>query len=154
MQSLNYISSSETALQLHYADKSYVCSMDLVTFIEYCAHIYGTSIENNKRICQMVTRSTQNLPICFSIERNIAFLPTKSLKNTKCVLINCNRIQSLLQLTTKTCRVFFCDDTYADIECSKTTLSMQMARVQQIHSFFSRDVSPIMKLKAEHVIIS
>lgn len=153
MKELNCVSNKNSVLLLKYSDITYACSMTMVAFVEYCCTTYGTSISNNRKMCRNILDASQNLPICFSIVHDIIFLPTKSIRNENCVLINSNRIQSILPLSSKTSRVCFCDDTHIDIQCSKTTILMQIARAQQIRSFFARKISPIMKLKANHVII-
>lgn len=153
MKEINYVYSMGESVYICYEDQIVMCKMDMVSFVEYCCRYYGTSIINNREICKMILSDSQNLPIFFSHRNDLIFLPTKSIHNPNCVLVNSNRIHSLKTIDSKTCRIYFCDDTYTDLNCSKVTLSNQMARAMQIRSFFGRNVSPIMKLRQENVII-
>lgn len=153
MKEINYMYSMGESVFINYEDQVIMCKMNMVSFIEYCCRNYGSSISNSKEICKMILNDSQNLPILFSLRNDLIFLPTKAINNPKCILINSSRIQSLKSIDSKTCRVYFCDDTYADLNCSKTTVSNQIARAMQIRSFFGRNMSPIMKLRQENVII-
>ncbi|MBE6114581.1 MAG: hypothetical protein E7191_05825 [Erysipelotrichaceae bacterium] len=153
MDQVNYVYQRDGSIYIGREAHEYSFSMDLVSFIEYCCQVYGTSLLNNKMNCKYILQESQNFPIIFSLLNDIIFLPTKSIHNKECMLVNSRAIQSVTVLTSTTCKVTFSDNTDMDLNCSKTTLLKQIARAHQIRSYFKRNISPIEKLIEEHGII-
>lgn len=153
MDRVNYVYQRDALVYIVSEEHEYQCSLDLVSFIEYCCQVYGTTLMNNRMNCKYILQETQNFPIIFSLVNDIIFLPTKSIHNKQCMLVNSRTIQNITVLTTTTCKVYFNDNSSVDLNCSKTTLLKQIARAHQIRSYFKRNISPIEKLIEEHGII-
>ena len=147
MHRVDYIYQEDSNVHVIGSNYDECFPLTLLAFVEYCYEVYGTSLENNKGNCKYILQETQNLPICFSIHQDLIFLPTKSLYNKECILVNSSSIQNILVLSNRTCRIYFNDGLSKDVNCSKTTILKQIARAHQIRSYYKRNISPLDKLR-------